>query len=315
MAGHATPLPTADVTPTGTRLLRGVEYATPDGFRPLLLDLHLPAAHPSGGPVPVIVFLHGGGWRTGSRARFGPAFAAWQVSPFDRLAAAGFAVASIDYRLSAEAVFPAQLQDGKAALRWVREHAEALEFDAERVVLWGESAGGHLAALLGLTTCRPELETDDPAAVPYADVVGVVDWYGPADLRTMQSQSLPDAVTVPDAADSREAQLIGAPVPDAPRLAAEASPVTYVCAAAPPFLLAHGTADRFVPSAQSEQLANALRACGSEVTLRLIDSVDHLWAGLPDPRTVFDEALDFALHVCAPNAGHTPRRPTAVRAF
>lgn len=139
MAGHATPLPTADVTPTGTRLLRGVKYATPDGFRPLLLDLHLPAAHPAGGPVPVIVFLHGGGWRTGSRARFGPAFEAWQVSPFDRLAAAGFAVASIDYRLSAEAVFPAQLQDGKAALRWVREHAEALELDAERVVLWGES--------------------------------------------------------------------------------------------------------------------------------------------------------------------------------
>lgn len=145
-------------------------------------------------------------------------------------------------------------------------------------------------------------------------MVGVVDWYGPADLRTMQSQSRPDAVTVPDAADSREAQLIGAPVPDAPRLAAEASPVTYVCAAAPPFLLAHGTADRFVPSAQSEQLAAVLRACGSEVTLRLIDAVDHLWVGLPDPRTVFDEALDFALHVCTPHAGHTPRRPTAVRA-
>ncbi|WP_406445349.1 alpha/beta hydrolase [Streptomyces sp. NBC_00631] len=315
MARPATPLPTAEVTPAGTRLLRGVEYATPDGFRPLLLDLHLPAAHPAGGPVPVVVFLHGGGWRTGSRAQLGPAFEAWQVGPFDPLASAGFAVASIDYRLSAEAVFPAQLHDGQAALRWVREHAEALGLDAERVVLWGESAGGHLAALLGLTACRPELEADPVVAGPYADVVGVVDWYGPADLRTMQSQSRPDAVTVPDAADSREAQLIGAPVPEAPRLAAEASPVTYVCAAAPPFLLAHGTADRFVPSAQSEQLANALRACGGEVTLRLIDSADHLWAGLPDPRTVFDEALDFAQRVCAPIAAHTPRPPAAVRAF
>ncbi|MFE2218400.1 alpha/beta hydrolase fold domain-containing protein [Streptomyces canus] len=315
MAGRATPLPTAEVTPAGTRLLRGVEYATPDGFRPLLLDLHLPAAHPAGGPVPVVVFLHGGGWRTGSRARFGPAFEAWEVSPFDLLAAAGFAVASIDYRLSAEAVFPAQLHDGKAALRWVRGHAEALGLDAERVVLWGESAGGHLAALLGLTACRPELETAPVAAGPCADVVGVVDWYGPADLRTMQGQSRPDAVTVPDAADSREAQLIGAPVPDAPRLAAEASPVTYARAGAPPFLLAYGTADRFVPSAQSEQFANALRASGSEVTLRLIDSADHLWAGLPDPRTVFDEALDFALRVCAPIAARTPRRPAAVRAF
>ncbi|MGW2517632.1 alpha/beta hydrolase fold domain-containing protein [Streptomyces sp. NPDC001617] len=315
MAGRATPLPTEEITPAGTRLLRGVEYATPDGFRPLLLDLHLPAAHPAGGPVPVVVFLHGGGWRTGSRARFGSAFEAWEVSPFDLLAAAGFAVVSIDYRLSAEAVFPAQLHDGKAALRWVREHAEELGLDAERVVLWGESAGGHLAALLGLTVCRPEPETDHVVAGPYAGVVGVVDWYGPADLRTMQSQSRPDAVTVPDAADSREAQLIGAPVPEAPRLAAEASPVTYVCSAAPPFLLAHGTADRFVPSAQSEQLAQALRASGSEVTLRLIDSADHLWAGLPDPRTVFDEALDFALRVCAPIAARTPRRPAAVRAF
>lgn len=277
----------------------GVEYGSPPGFRPLLLDLYRPARDPQH-PAPVVVFLHGGGWRVGRRDRFGPAFAGWRVGPFDRLVRAGFAVASLDYRLSGEAVFPAQLHDGKAALRWLRAHAGELGLDAGRVVLWGESAGGHLAALLALTDGRPEWEGDVGEPGPGVTVAGVVDWYGPADLRTMQRQSRPDAVSAPDAVDSREALLIGAPVPQAAERAAAASPVSHVSAAAPPFLLAHGTADRFVPSGQSEQLAAALRAHGCRVSLRLVDDADHLWAGLRDPEPVFTEALAFAVQVCGP---------------
>nr|BFE80889.1 hypothetical protein GCM10020093_034900 [Planobispora longispora] len=163
--------PAPERSPGGARLLRGVEYAAPSGFRPLLLDLHLPAAE-AHRPVPVVLFLHGGGWRTGSRGRFGPAFDSWRESPFDLLVRAGLAVASIDYRLSGEAVFPAQLHDGKAALRWLRSYGAGLGLDADRVVLWGESAGGHLAALLGLTAGRPELEGEVGAPGPAATVAG-----------------------------------------------------------------------------------------------------------------------------------------------
>ncbi|GII01538.1 alpha/beta hydrolase [Planobispora takensis] len=285
-------LPAPETSPGGSRLLRGVEYAAPIGFRPLLLDLYLPAG--ASRPAPVVVFLHGGGWQGGSRGRFGPAFDSWPQSPFDLLAGAGFAVASIDYRLSGEAVFPAQLHDGKAALRWLRAHGAGLGLDAGRVVLWGESAGGHLAALLGLTAGRPEFEGGVGVPGPSVTVAGVVDWYGPADLRTMQNQSRPDAVTAPDAPDSREARLIGAPVPQAPELAEAASPVAHVPADPPPFLLAHGTADRFVPCAQSEQLAQALRTAGGRVSLRLIEGADHLWIGPADGEALFREALEFA---------------------
>ncbi|MFD9318627.1 alpha/beta hydrolase fold domain-containing protein [Streptomyces sp. NPDC060053] len=299
MTEDAAALPAEQTTAAGARLLRGVAYASPLGFRPLLLDLYRPARDPEQ-PAPLIVFLHGGGWRTGRRDQFGSAFAGWPVGPFDRLVRAGFAVASLDYRLSGEAVFPAQLHDGKAALRWLRAHAGALGLDAGRVVLWGESAGGHLAALLALTDGRPEWEGDVGEPGPGVRVTGVVDWFGPADLRTMQSQSRPDAVCSADAVDSRESLLIGAPVPAAPELAAAASPVSHVSAAAPPFLLAHGTADRFVPTGQSEQLAAALRAHGCRVSLHLVEDADHFWAGLPDPDTVFDEALEFAVQVCDP---------------
>jgi acetyl esterase/lipase len=258
---------------------RAVAYSAPPGFRPLELDLYTPVGH----PAPVILFAHGGGWRLGTREVFAPTWRAWRPNPFHRLVAAGFAVASIDYRLTGEAVFPAQLDDVRAALRFLRARAGELGIDDTRVVAWGESAGAHLAALLGLTE----------------QVAGVVDWYGPADLTTLAEQAPPNAIAEPGGPDTREAQLIGAPVEDAVDLARRASPVAYVHADAPPIHIAHGDADRFVPCAQSRQLAAALRDAGVPVEFTEVPGADHLWMNAPHPEAIFDAAVGFARRVTA----------------
>ncbi|TDD89036.1 alpha/beta hydrolase [Saccharopolyspora karakumensis] len=271
------PLPAATpIEGTPGKLLRAVPYATPAGFRPLLADVHMPPAR----RPPVVLFLHGGGWRLGSRTSFCPTWRHWSPSPFARLVAAGFAVVSADYRLSAEAAFPAQLDDVTAAARWIRDRAADLGVDAERIVAWGESAGGHLAALLGLTATR-----DAPDAV-----AGVVDWYGPSDLNAMPSRDDPG---------SREAQLLGAAASQVPDLARAASPASQVHAAAPPFHLAHGTADDAVPAEQSRALTDALRAAGRPVECELVPEAGHLWRGPVDGERIFTRALEFAQRVTA----------------
>ncbi|KAB2386096.1 alpha/beta hydrolase [Actinomadura montaniterrae] len=248
------------------RVLEGVEYAAEVGYRPLLLDLYLPPVD----AAPVVLFVHGGGWQRCTRRDFGHEFADWRPSPFERIAEAGFAVASVDYRLSGEARYPAQLHDVRAAVGWLREHGGEHGFDGSRIVAWGESAGAHLAALAALTG---------------PGIAAVVGWYGVYDLSAM-----------PDPGDpaSRESRLLGAAVRDVPDFAAEASPVNRVHAGAPPFQLWHGTADRFVPMAQSERMADALRAAGVPVEFRPVEGADHIWRNAPDVAAVFAASLDFA---------------------
>ena len=178
--------------------------------------------------------MHGGGWLRGDRSMVSPQFASWRPGPLARLAADGFAVASVDYRLSGEARFPAQLEDVSAAVDWLTGQAAEYGFDPSRIVLWGESAGAHLAALLGLQSTGSRVR-------------GVVDWYGPADLLALDEQVGAAGALTDDPLDSREARLLGAPVAAVPELARAASPIGHVRAGAPPFLIAHGTADRLVP--------------------------------------------------------------------
>jgi acetyl esterase/lipase len=249
-----------------------VPYAALPGARPLELDLYLPEDR----PAPVVVFLHGGGWRVGSRRSGGPAFPG--SSLFERVVAAGVAVASVDYRLTGEAVWPAQLHDAKAAVRWLRARAGELGLDPERVAAWGESAGGHLAALLGLTAGDPALEGDVGVTGPSSAVSAVAAWYPPTDLAGIAA----DLGTDPTDATTREAQLLGAPVPSVPEAAAQASPVTHVTPDAPPFLLLHGADDRKVPCAQSERLHSALVEAGVEAELVFYPGADHMWLGAPE---------------------------------
>jgi len=272
---HDAPLPPPLETARGTHLLTGIPYAALPGIRPLELDVWLPPESPD--PAPAVLFLHGGGWRAGSRHLAGPAFRGVLPSPFELVAAAGIAVASADYRLSGEAVWPAQLHDVKAAVRWLRARAGELGIDGGRIAAWGESAGGHLAELLGLTAGDAALEGGVGVSGPSSQVCAVVAWYAPSDLAAMAT----DTGTDPMDPDAREARLLGAPPPAVPGAAAQASPISHVSPAAPPFLLLHGAADRLVPCVQSERLCSALRNSGLNAELVVYPAADHMWSGSP----------------------------------
>jgi acetyl esterase/lipase len=285
------PVPPAIPAADGTRRLLAVPYAAIPGVRPLELDLYLPAETST--PVPATVFLHGGGWRLGSRHSAGPAFAGADPSPFVRLARRGIAVASVDYRLSGEARWPAQLHDAKAAVRWLRLRAGELGLDGDRIAAWGDSAGGHLAALLGLTgtgAAGADLEGEVGVLGPPSAVSAVVAWYPPTDLPALAG----DLGADPWAADSREAQLVGAPLPAVPELAAQASPASHVRPDAPPFLLLHGRNDHLVPCAQSERFRRLLATAGTEVEFDVYDGADHMWLGSPDAADrALERTIDF----------------------
>jgi acetyl esterase/lipase len=239
--------------PSEVRTARDIEFARP-GDRPLRLDLYLPAR--PAGPLPLIVWVHGGAWRIGDRTRVPPRI--------ERFAAHGLAVASIEYRLSHEAHFPAQIDDVRTAVGWLRTHAGEYGLDPGAVGLWGASAGAQLVALAATTAHEP------------ADRVhAVVDGYGPTTFRRMDEQRGPDDL-IHGGPRSAESLLLGVAVNQAPaQLLSAADPIAHVTAQAPPFLIIHGTADLLVPPSQSVALHDALVAAGADSTLCLIDGGFH----------------------------------------
>ncbi len=253
------------------RVHRDLEYSQPPGFRPISLDLR----RPDHDGAPVVVYFHGGGFRAGTRKVFTPGIA--DAASFDRIVEAGFAVASCDYRLSGEARFPAQIDDADAAIDWVRDHADDYGLDASKVIVWGVSAGATIGAL---------------AALRRRDVCGVVDWFGPAELFALAAH---DSGDPPER--TREALWLGAGADTVPDAARAASPALQVHAAAPPFHIAHGTADAHVPIAQSELLAGALADAGVDVEYTAVAGGAHFWRGVSDTAPLFDAALGFCRRV------------------
>ncbi len=253
------------------------------GTTELLLDLYLPQG--VGAPLPVIVFIHGGGWQGGTRTT-GPDFKRY-------FAQDGFAIAVIEYRLTPTVRFPSNAEDVKTAVRWLRAHA-AEHGLSQRIGLWGTSAGGHLAAIAGLAPAGVFEGEGEPEQSSAVDCV--LDAYGPSSFMLMDPQTREEAATLqavapalnagrppgpPQAAlqhqtpTSPESRLIGATIGTVPDLERAASPLTYVHADAPPFLLMHGRADNAVPHHQSILLYEALAAAGNDVTLRLVDGLPH----------------------------------------
>ncbi|MGH3068778.1 MAG: alpha/beta hydrolase fold domain-containing protein [Streptosporangiaceae bacterium] len=243
-------------------------YSRPPGYRPLSLDLYVPP-----GPARALcLYLHGGGWRVGSRAD-GPGTARdWTPSFFERVAAMGLAVASLDYRLSGEARWPAQLEDVQAAATFLSLQRKPLGVPTPRTVAWGVSAGGHLAAMHAVCSADAGLDA-------------VVCWYPPTDLGALAGDCDEAGGHGERGPQARESQLLGAPVRERPDLADAASPVRFAQAGAPPFLLLHGTADVLVPPRQSRRLADALIAAGAQATVELVDGAGHMFPELDEAAT------------------------------
>ncbi|MEI4271220.1 alpha/beta hydrolase [Klenkia sp. LSe6-5] len=274
--------------PDGTRHFSAMTYAVAFGYRPLQLDLWVPATST---PAPVVVWVHGGAFMMGDRRLLPETLRPDQV--FQALTAAGLAVATIDYRHALEAPFPAQLHDAKAAVRWLRAHAAELAIGTERIGAWGESAGGYIAALLGLTGHRPDLEGTHGVLGPSSSVDVVVDWYGLADLSTMPRKAPPPEIAALLPEELRtppEDHLLRGLTGDA---LADASPVAHVRADSPPFLLQHGTADWLVPCDQSTQLAAVMQSVGAPVILEPVPGAGHIWLGHPDVDAIVDRSVRY----------------------
>lgn len=285
--------PTAvPVEDTGARrLYRDVQYALITGFRPLVLDLTVP--HGGSGPVPVVVYIHPGAWLTGSPKPTATyrCTAAIQAS----LLGAGVAVASVQYRLSSEALFPACLHDVASAVRWLRHFAHDLGIDPDRIGSWGESAGGHLSTFLALNLTVDSLTGSIGVTGADSTIQAAVSWYPATDFLSMHDQALPGAKADHDAPDSPESRLIGAGLRSAPDRARRASPITWVNAAAAPLLCVHGENDLTIPPQQSETLCHALRVAGTEAQLTLVPGADHQLVGV-DPTPYIALSTTFLLH-------------------
>ena len=249
--------------PEGVKVERNLVYARA-GSKDLLLDLYLPER--AAGRRPVILWVHGGAWRGGNK----------ENSPAIRQSGRGYAVASINYRLSPEAIFPAQIEDSKAAVRWLRANAGKYNLDPNRMGAWGSSAGGHLVALLGASGGVPDLEGALGNRNYSSRVQAVVDFFGPTDF--LEIGKFPSKIAH-YAADSPESQLLGGPVLENKEKARRANPITYISKDDPPFLIMHGDQDQSVPLNQSELLTEALKKAGIEVTFEVVRGAGHGFGG------------------------------------
>ncbi|MBF0528418.1 MAG: alpha/beta hydrolase, partial [Deltaproteobacteria bacterium] len=241
------------------------------------LDVYVPENRP--GPLPLMVWIHGGGWKQGDKERC-------RILPWTEK---GYVVASINYRLSQQEKFPAQIMDCKAAIRWLRAQADRFNIDANKIVAWGESAGGHLASLLG--TSGDVAEWGDGARIGSSRVQLVIDWYGRANLGNVCQD--------PAMTNSNSAQLLGGCQDrDSAQLAKKASPIVYVSPDDPPFLIMHGELDQVVPLSQSEEFATALKKAGVEAQLIVIKGAGHGGTAFfqPDKIEIIDNFLSAHLN-------------------
>ena len=246
--------------PEGVKAHRDIAYVE-NGHERQKLDLYLPEK--TGAPLPLLIWIHGGGWAAGSKDGCPPLRGGY--------IGRGYAVASIGYRLSGHAVFPAQIEDCKAAIRWLRAHAKEYNLDPKRFGVWGSSAGGHLVALTG--TSGDVKDFDVGANLDQSSrVQAVCDFYGPTDFTVFVTTTGYESHAT---ASSPEAKLIGGAVMENKDKAARVNPITCVSSDDPPFLIVHGDKDPTVPINQSQLLFDALKKAGVSAHFHTIHGAGH----------------------------------------
>jgi acetyl esterase/lipase len=257
----------AAAPPKGVKVERDIQFV-PAGDPSQSLDLYLPEVA-SDKPLPLIAWIHGGGWSAGSKSD----------CPAVGYVKQGYVVASIEYRFSQKAVFPAQIQDCQAAIRWLRANSKKYNIDADHIGVWGESAGGHLVAMLGTSGGKnafPKIGGNDDQS---DRVQAVCDWYGPADFHDVMDQAAADKnvknIIKFKTKDDPYSNLIGAALGTDADKEMAVSPAHYVSKDSAPILIMHGTKDALVPYAQSEELAEALRNAGVDITLQKFPGAGH----------------------------------------
>jgi len=252
------PACSADPLPPGTKSFRDLAYVKEPHFRQKL-DLYVPEK-PTG---PLLVYIHGGGWRGGTKDHV-------QALPMVKF---GYCVASVEYRFSQDAIFPAQIEDCKAAIRWLRAHAAEYGYDPKRVAVCGDSAGGHLTALLATTGQVRDFDVGENLEQT-SEVQCAVDFYGPTDFIDFRPASDNPAVQ-PKGKESLLTYLFGGEVSERQELARKASPIYWASKTTAPLLILHGTKDQLVGVDQSQRFAEKLKAEGAEVTLDVIEGAGH----------------------------------------
>lgn len=265
------PPSTRPAVPAGVRAYRDLAYVA-NAHPHQKLDLYVPEK--GDGPFPLIVWIHGGGWIDGDKNGCPPLNSGFVER--------GYAAASLDYRLSGDAIFPAQIDDCKAAIRWLRAHAKEYRLDPAHIGVWGASAGGHLVALLGTSGDVGEFDTGENLGQS-SRVQAVGDFFGPTDFVQMDAHAVKGTPLIHDSANSPEAKLVGGLIQDKAFAAKvqSANPVRYVTKDDPPFLIVHGDHDPLVPHHQSELLYEALVKTGIPVRFITVNGGGH-GAGFPN---------------------------------
>ena len=276
--------PMATTQPPGAH--RDIAYVT-NGHERQKLDLYLPDA--ANKPCPLIIWVHGGGFKMGSKE----GGTLGNSVPLEYLEQ-GYALASINYRLSQHAIFPAQIEDCKAAVRWLRTHAPRFNIDSNRFGAWGPSAGGHLVAMLGTAGHVAAFEVGENLDAS-SRVQCVVDYYGPTDFLQMDAQRMQDG-QIHDGADSPESELVGGAIQQNKAATARANPISHVLPDAPPFLIVHGDADPLVPHGQSVILVEALQNARVPVTFYTVKGAGH--GRFTDPALPGLTRAFLARHLC-----------------
>ncbi len=253
--------PKKDIFPQGTVMYENIPYAN-DTLKKHLLDIYLPPTGKSS--YPLVVWVHGGAWRTNDKY----ADMGYMVNTVKGFIDSGYAVASIDYRWSTMAIFPAQIQDCNQAVEFLYQNAAKYKLDGNRIALIGFSAGGHLASLLGLSNNNDVKDFYPGRKKPHFKIKLVLDFYGPADFLALTGAEASDP-------QSSVSLLLGGTIADRTKMAKEASPVTYIDKNDPPFLIVQGEKDESVNPQQSIALSSKLKAAGVKNDLIIVPGAPH----------------------------------------